>query len=191
MIKVMIVDDEPFIRQGIRILINWEQYGFKICGEASNGYEAITLLEAGEYDLIITDIRMPQMDGLELITYTYKNISKDIRFILLSGFYDFEYAKKAIKYEVADYILKPVQREELIRALEDYKEQYNQNVEKQKQMEFSEKIIFDSNISRLIAGKSDDELAEKSKEAIERLEAYDIDGKPILRKELFYRGRQQ
>ncbi len=106
MIKVMIVDDEPFIRQGIRILINWEQYGFEICGEASNGYEAITLLENEEYDLIITDIRMPQMDGLELIAYTYKNISKEIRFILLSGFYDFEYAKKAIKYEVADYILK-------------------------------------------------------------------------------------
>lgn len=157
MIKVMIVDDEPFIRQGIRILINWEQYGFEICGEASNGYEAITLLENGEYDLIITDIRMPQMDGLELIAYTYKNISKEIRFILLSGFYDFEYAKKAIKYEVADYILKPVQREELIRALEDYKEQYNRKMEKQKRMEFSEKIVFDSKLSRLIAGKRDQE----------------------------------
>ncbi|HCM14171.1 MAG TPA: two-component system response regulator, partial [Lachnospiraceae bacterium] len=125
MIKVMIVDDEPFIRQGLMILIHWEQYGFCICGEASNGKEAIERMREQEFDLVITDIKMPQMGGLELIAYTWEHISKEIRFIILSGFYEFEYAKKAIKYDVADYVLKPVQREELVRALEDYKEQYN------------------------------------------------------------------
>ena len=157
MIKVMIVDDEPFIRQGIRILINWEQYGFEVSGEASNGQEAAKLLEQSEYDLVITDIKMPQMDGLELIAYTWEHISKKIRFIILSGFYEFEYAKCAIKYDVADYVLKPVQREELIRALEDYKEQHYKQVEDQKKLEFSEKIVFDSHLSRLIAEKYDEE----------------------------------
>lgn len=157
MINVMIVDDEPFIRQGLQILIHWEQYGFEICGEASNGKEAIELMQKKQFDLVITDIKMPQMDGLELIEYTWEHISKEIRFIILSGFYEFDFAKKAIKYDVADYVLKPVQREELLRALVDYKERYNQSLERRKRMEFSDKIVLDRNISRFIAGKWDKE----------------------------------
>lgn len=151
----MIVDDEPFIRRGLHILINWEQYGFLICGEAGNGKEAIELMEKEKFDLIITDIKMPKMNGIELIEYTWNNISKDIRFIILSGFYEFKYAKNAIKYDVSDYVLKPVQREDLIRALEDYKEKYKERINKQKLVNFSEKIMFDKYLSRLIAGKGD------------------------------------
>ncbi len=153
MIKVLIVDDEPFIRQGLKILINWEQYGFEISGEASNGYDAVELMKQTKYDLVITDIKMPQMDGLKLIEYTREHISKEIRYIILSGFYEFEYAKKAIRYDVADYILKPVQKEELIRVLEDYKEHYYHQIENRKKMEFSEKNIFDRHLSFLISGK--------------------------------------
>lgn len=157
MIKVMIVDDEPFIRQGLKILINWEQFGFVVCGEAANGQEAVELMKSNDFDLIITDIKMPQMNGLELIKYTYEHISKNIRFIILSGFYEFEYAKKAIKFEVADYVLKPVQKDELIRVLEDYKTQYMNQVENQKMLELSEKIVFDRYLSELISGKYEDE----------------------------------
>ncbi|HWT27678.1 MAG TPA: response regulator, partial [Mobilitalea sp.] len=157
MIKVMIVDDEPFIRQGLKILINWEQYGYEISGEASNGKEAVDLMKYIDFELIITDIKMPEMDGFELVSYTWEHISKKIRFIILSGFYEFEYAKKAIKYDVADYVLKPVQKEELIRVLEDYKEQYFRQVENQKKLEYSEKILFDRNLSYLISGKYDNE----------------------------------
>lgn len=151
----MIVDDEPFIRQGLQILINWEQYGFEICGEARSGKEAIDFLREKHFDLVITDIKMPQMDGLELIEYTWNNISEDIRFILLSGYYEFKYAKKAIKYNVVDYVLKPVQREELVRVLEDVKVQFNRQLENRKKMELSEKAVFDRYLSRLIAGKQD------------------------------------
>ncbi len=157
MIKVLIADDEPYIRQGLKILINWEQYGYEVCGEASNGYEAVELIKQTEFDLVITDIKMPQMDGLELIEYTRKHISKEIRFIILSGFYEFEYAKKAIRYDVADYILKPVQKEELIRVLEDYKEQYYQQIESQRIREISEKIVFDRHLSLLISGKQNED----------------------------------
>lgn len=135
MIKVMIVDDEPFIRQGLRILIDWEKYGYSICAEAANGKEAAEKLRAEEYDLVITDIKMPNMNGIELIEYTWLNISKQVRFILLSGFYEFEYAKKAIKYGAVDYILKPVQKEELIKILINSKELYPQHKEDGKELD--------------------------------------------------------
>ncbi len=151
----MIADDEPYIRQGLKILINWEQYGFTICGEAANGEEAVELMKIMNFDLIITDIKMPKMNGIELIGHTWEHISKQIRFIILSGFYEFEYAKKAIKYGVVDYVLKPVQKEELIRVLENYKEQFFKQAEDRKKLEFSEKIIFDRCLACLISGKYD------------------------------------
>ena len=165
MIKVMIVDDEPYIRQGLRILIGWEQYGFEVCAEAANGKEAIELLKQKKIDLIVTDIKMPEMNGVELIEHTWEHVSKQIRFIILSGFYEFEYAKKAIKYGVVDYVLKPVQKEELIKVLESYKEQYFAYYD-----EIDEKI----NSSSLLAHKERmDELVkaieENDKEAISRI----------------------
>ncbi len=166
MIKVMIVDDEPFIRQGLKILIKWEQYGFEICGEAANGKEASELMKNDSFDLVITDIKMPLMDGLELIEYTYHHISKAIRFIILSGFYEFNYAKKAIKYDVADYVLKPVQREELIKALEDYKENYFLQAENLRKLKYSGKIIFDRYLANLIEGKFDKESCEYVSEVL-------------------------
>lgn len=152
MIKVMIVDDEPYIRQGLRILINWERYGYTVCEEAANGHEAVKILEEKDIDLVITDIKMPGMDGLELIEYTRENISPKIPFIILSGFYEFEYAKKAIKYDVADYVLKPVQREELIKVLEEYKVLYYNQIEKYKKQEIYEKIIFDRHLASVMSG---------------------------------------
>lgn len=151
----MIADDEPFIRQGLRILISWEQYGFQICGEAANGKEALELMAKEDYDLVITDIKMPGMSGLELIEHTWEKVSKNIRFIILSGFYEFEYAKKAIKFGVVDYVLKPVQKEELLRALENYKEQYFKQMEERRNLEYSEKIVFDRHLSYLISDRFD------------------------------------
>ncbi|NLJ97566.1 MAG: response regulator [Clostridiales bacterium] len=152
MIKVMIVDDEPYIRQGLRILIDWEKYGYCICEEAANGQEAVNILEDTDIDLVITDIKMPKMDGLDLIKYTREHISKKIKFIILSGFYEFEYAKLAIKYDVADYVLKPVQRDELIKVLEEYKEIYYHQIENYKKQEISNKIIFDRHLASLVSG---------------------------------------
>ena len=168
MIKVMIVDDEPYIRQGLRILIDWEQYGFRITAEASNGHEAVDVLKNTDIDLVITDIKMPQMDGLELIEYTRKHISSNIRFIILSGFYEFEYAKKAIKYDVADYVLKPVQREELIKVLEEYKEAYYQHIENLKKQQMSERIILERHLTALMSGIYD-------RESIDYVKRYLID----------------
>lgn len=154
MIKVLIVDDEPFIRQGLKILINWEQYGYEIVGEASNGLEAIKELETKEIDLIIADIKMPEMNGLELIEYVRGNMLKEVKFIVLSGYYEFEYAKKAIKCNVTDYILKPIQKDELIKVLCTFKDEYIKREELYAAQKIKDKVVYDGYLNEVIHGKS-------------------------------------
>ena len=118
MLRVLLVDDEPFILRGMEELIDWKQEGFEIAGTASNGEEAFCFLENNNIDLILTDIKMPIMDGLELLKMIRNSEShKDVFFIILSGYADFQYAQEAIKYTCTDYILKPVEKDKLIQAL--------------------------------------------------------------------------
>jgi len=117
MLKILIVDDEPFIRQGLSVLIDWEAEGFFIAGEASNGEEALALIRKNEYDLIIADIRMPGMGGIELLKQTREQNLSKARFVILSGFFEYEYAKEAIRYSCTDYILKPIKQQELVGLL--------------------------------------------------------------------------
>jgi two-component system, response regulator YesN len=104
--KVLIVDDEILIRQGIKHYINWEREGFEIVGEASNGKEALELIEAVNPHIIITDIVMPIMDGEEL-TRLVKEKHPQIEMIVLSSFGEFDYVRSAFQSGVVDYILKP------------------------------------------------------------------------------------
>ena len=115
--KVIIVDDEKIIRQGIKTFVPWEKLKCTMVGEAANGLEALQLMDEVNADIIISDIRMPLMDGLDL--------SRELRLkypgckvILLTGYEDFEYAKKALQYQVEDYLLKPVGDDELTRVIE-------------------------------------------------------------------------
>lgn len=153
MIKVLIVDDEPFIRQGLRILIDWKQYGYEIIGEAKNGIEAITEIEKNKVDLIIVDIKMPEMNGIELIEYVRNNISTKIKFIVLSGYYEFEYAKKAIKYNVTDYILKPIQKDELIKVLNSFKEEHFKQENNDTIQKMKDKVVYDTYLNEIISEK--------------------------------------
>jgi two-component system response regulator YesN len=137
-----------------------------VCGEAANGKEALELMNHMDYDLVITDIKMPMMSGLELIEHTWEHVSKYTKFIILSGFYEFEYARKAIKFGVVDYVLKPVQKDELIRALENYKEQYFKKIAERKMLEYSDKLVFDRHLAYLISDKYDEENLEYVKNAV-------------------------
>lgn len=156
MIKTLIVDDEPFIRQGLKVLIDWKKYGYEIVDEAEDGLKAIEKIKEKEIELVITDIKMPQMDGLDLIEYASKNISRKINFIVLSGFSEFEYARKAMRYNVKDYILKPIQREELINSLVKIQERYNNIILEKEEKENNEKLIYDKYLSQLISGRYDE-----------------------------------
>ncbi|TWT05467.1 response regulator transcription factor [Planococcus sp. CPCC 101016] len=104
--KVLIVDDEMLIRQGIINYIDWEQEGFQIVGEASNGKEAMQLIAEFSPHIVITDIVMPIMDGIDLVREG-KKAFPDIEFIVLSSFEDFNYVRSTFQNGVADYILKP------------------------------------------------------------------------------------
>lgn len=117
MFKVLLVDDEPFILQGLSVIIDWNSEGFEIVGKASNGLEALKILREENIDLVIADIKMPEMTGIELLEKVRKENISDAFFVILSGYSDFEYARRALQNECLDYILKPVGQEELIKVL--------------------------------------------------------------------------
>ena len=152
MIKVLIVDDEPFIRQGLKILIDWGKYGYEISAEAANGKEAIRILENQPIDLVVVDIKMPGMDGLELITYVREHISQTVRFIILSGYYEFNYARQAINYKVTDYILKPVEKNELIDNLLKIRREFELKKQEKKVEEIRNRLEYDKNLQDIIYG---------------------------------------
>ncbi|MEW9502203.1 response regulator [Jeotgalibacillus marinus] len=118
MYKVLLVDDEPLIIEGMKALIPWEDYGLEIAGEAYDGSHALQLLQENTFDIMITDIKMPKMTGLELIFHC-KELNKDTKYIVLSGFQEFEYIKKGLKLGIENYLLKPVNEEELINTIEN------------------------------------------------------------------------
>ncbi|MDE6606607.1 MAG: response regulator, partial [Lachnospiraceae bacterium] len=111
MLKVLLVDDEPFIVQGISLLLDWEKEGCEIVATAQNGVEALAYLKANQVDLIIADIKMPEMTGLELLEIIRREEISDAYFVILSGYSDFAYAQQAIRYSCMDYVLKPVEKE--------------------------------------------------------------------------------
>lgn len=117
MLKVLLVDDEPFIIQGLKVIIDWENEGFEIAGMVSNGKEALQFLENENVDLVIADIRMPEMTGLELLETLRKEKKSDVYFVILSGYADFSYAQQAMQNDCTDYILKPVDKEMLLKVL--------------------------------------------------------------------------
>lgn len=115
--KVLIVDDELLIRQGIKHSIDWEDEGFQIIGEASNGIEALELIDQNKPQIVITDMVMPVMDGEEL-TKIIKREYPQIEIIILSSFGDFDYVRSTFQHGIADYILKPqLEGPELLKAL--------------------------------------------------------------------------
>lgn len=117
MYKLIIVDDEFWARDTIKAFIRWEELGLELAGEAGNGWEAAELMEKLNPDIVITDMKMPGVDGvsfLKMLQLAYTNT----RIIVVSGYGDFEYTKQAIKAKVFEYILKPVDQEELHAALQ-------------------------------------------------------------------------
>ena len=117
MLKVLLVDDEPFILQGLKLLVDWEKEGFRIAGTAANGMEALAFLKKEKVDLVIADIKMPQMTGMELLEHIRKEKISDAYFVILSGYAEFSFAQQAMQNDCTDYLLKPVDSEILCKVL--------------------------------------------------------------------------
>jgi two-component system response regulator YesN len=117
MFKALIVDDEPQIRKGLRTIISWEKYGFVVVGEAADGMDALEVAREQHPDLVITDVKMPRMGGMDLSRELRVELP-ETQVLVLSGYNEFAYAKEALQYGVTDYLLKPVDPGELGRSLE-------------------------------------------------------------------------
>lgn len=128
--KILLADDEEEIREGIVQKIDWENLGYTVVGSAENGLEALEKAEHLRPDVVITDIRMPFMDGLEL-GEKLRVFLPSAKLIFFSGYDDFEYAQKAIQLNAAEYILKPVNAAELTETLKKLKSRMD--------LEFAEK----------------------------------------------------
>lgn len=135
MIKLVIADDERLIREGIRYGIDWNMLGIEIVGEAATGREALEMIEKHQPHLLFTDIRMPGLNGLELIKQA-NQAKKNIKTVILSGYNDFSYAQDAIKLGVKDFLLKPLDDQELYitlkRVIEEINEEQIAGLEKEK-----------------------------------------------------------
>ncbi len=155
MLKVLLVDDEPFIVQGLSVLIDWQKEGYEIIATAANGKEALEYLKENKVDLIIADIKMPVMSGLELLETIRKEQISDAYFVILSGYSDFAFAQQAIRHKCMDYVLKPVEKEELTAILRKAaRMSENTKIDEQNQ-KILERAYLARNVLALLFGKYD------------------------------------
>ena len=161
MLKIFLAEDEVVVRETIKRMIPWEELGFELVGEAADGEMALPLLIRQQPDLLITDIKMPFMDGLTLARLAKKEIP-GLKVVILSGYDDFNYAKQAIGIGVEDYLLKPITKNALIERLSEIRSRYEHE---KKQKEYYEKFqremqAYEKNSSRdffeaLVGGSMD------------------------------------
>jgi len=156
--KVCLVEDEIVTREGIRENVNWKAYGFEFCGEAPDGEMALPLLRTAKPDVLITDIKMPFMDGLQLCKIIRDRMPW-MKVIILSGHDEFEYAQEAIKLGVTEYLLKPVTVQDLHKVLQrvaaqlDQERKEHENLQKlQDQVEENRIILRERLLLKLVVG---------------------------------------
>lgn len=157
MLKVILVDDEPYILQGLKVIIDWEGEGFSIEHVFSNGADALKYLTDNEVDLVISDIKMPEMTGLELLEIVKKEKISDAEFVLLTGYDDFTYTQQAIRNGCLDYILKPVNEEDLVAVLRKVSNKNRESVLLRKDREKLE----DAYLSRIVRHLVNDKYSEE------------------------------
>ncbi len=129
--RIMLVDDEEEVRKAMIRQMDWEQLGFTVAGDAENGRDALEKLEQLEPDVVMTDIRMPYMDGLAL-TARIREKYPSVKILIFSGYDDFEYAQQAIKLHVTEYILKPVNSQELAEILQRIRISLDEEIEQRR-----------------------------------------------------------
>ena len=164
---VLLADDEEEVIQVIQKKINWEEIGFSVIGYATNGVKALEMTEEFQPDVIMTDIKMPYMDGIELASHVKARFSQT-KILFFTGFDEFEYAKEAVHLEVEEYILKPVNSVELTEIFTKLKRKLDQEINEKRNVETLQKCYMESLpllqanfYSSLIEGKiQEDEIGE-------------------------------
>lgn len=181
MFKVLIIDDEPIIRKGLKNIINWKNYDCEVCGEAADGLEGCELIKNLLPDIIITDIKMPEVDGLSMLRDIRTTVPGS-KIIILTGYRDFDYVHEALKLGAFDFILKPSKIEELTsiisRAVKELRFQ------KERTEEFDKlKVYFKENLPILREKLLYDviyEINTNRQEIIERMDLFEINIKNFI-----------
>lgn len=151
-LKVIIADDEAIFREYLRTAVDWESLGLLICCEARNGMEALEMAKNHMPDIALVDINMPFMDGLTL-SEKLKEVSPETAIVLITGYNEFEYARRAIKLGVADYILKPFEKEELIDILKKIKCLIHRSHEEKTTIEKTRVLMKENLLNNLITNE--------------------------------------
>lgn len=165
--KVILADDEPEVLRSIERKLDWESYGFQVTGAFLNGKDVLEFLENQEADIIFTDIRMPFMDGIQLV----KKIGKRypyIKMVIISGYDDFKYAREALVHGVLDYVLKPINAKEMEGVLQRVREKMDAELAEKKNIQNLKKlyienqpIIRENYLNRLVTGNIKKEVLQE------------------------------
>lgn len=178
MYRVLLVDDEILVRDAIKENIDWAGIGCELVGSCQNGQEAAEFVKTHQVDIVLTDICMPYMDGMELSHFLHDNYP-DIVIVIFSGFGEFEYAKRAIQYNVSEYILKPITAMELTAILDKMKEKVDQRKKEKEKLEnltrASENYRKNAQIIRSKAIESLVTCSKDVKESLEQLKSMGIE----------------
>ncbi|WP_028609778.1 response regulator transcription factor [Paenibacillus harenae] len=157
MYKVFIVDDEPFIVEGLYDIIDWAAMGMEIVGSAENGKDALEALQTTPADIVITDISMPTMDGLTLIRRAREMLRTDLKIIVLSGYNEFDYLKEGMRLGIENYLLKPINLEELKATLANTLSKLNATKANDSLQEQSMRILKDNVMYRWLMNQIEPE----------------------------------
>ncbi len=159
MYKIAIVDDESIIRRGLTHNINWNELGYEVIGTASDGEEGLELMQQQKPDIVISDIRMPVLDGLEMVRKA-RQLRLPCKVILMSGYEEFRYAQCAINLKVEKYLLKPINNDDLIRVVQRVTRQIDAERQLERQIAESMPLLRHNFIARLLLGRLSDEEVE-------------------------------
>lgn len=171
MYRILLVDDEALIREAVSENVKWEKYGYELAGSCENGKEVLEFIKKTPVDVVLTDICMPYMDGMQL-SQKLSEEYPSVKIIILSGYDDFEYAKQAIRYGVKEYLLKPITAEEMGDVLITLKEELDKErkvEQKIKELKSAyrkgQKLIYSDILLQLIRGsKADEEICRELQE---------------------------
>ena len=166
MLKVLIVDDEPWVLEGLRTMIDWGRYGFEVCGEAQNGVDAMRLIQEYKPHLVLTDINMPVINGLELIAKLNEIMANPPKFVVLTGYDDFKYARTALRHRVNEYLLKPIDDEEIEALLNRITPIIRNEIASSEELDKKKLFIVNNIINRLIQGEYNENLELLSRDAM-------------------------
>lgn len=162
MLKVVLIDDEPLVIEGMMEMVQWQQFGFKVTGTASDGKSGLKLIMETAPDLVVTDIRMPEMDGLTMIEQCQKQLKKDISFLVFSGYNEFDYIKTAMDLKSLSYILKPIDVDEIHSELQRIHHYFEQIQVKSKRLHENIQLLTQMTLKRILEEPYKNSLIERA-----------------------------